>query len=126
MEKHKGAEPVQLGCATIRKLIESQVAKIHQQSGHPGMKRTLYFARSADPSVSTTVTKSVIKSCEGCQSTDPAPERKGESEKQLGLVSDGYHSEYAIWQPFRRQNSTSIINQLISIFFLSAVHQPKS
>ncbi len=76
------AEPVQLGSITVTKLSESQVANIHQQSGHPGVKRTVYFARSVNPSVSTTVTKSVIKNCKACRASTLV-ERKTGRKKQL-------------------------------------------
>ena len=60
----KGAEQVQVGYTTMN---VDQVANIPQQNGHPVMKRTLYFARSVDPSVSTKVVKSVINACKICK-----------------------------------------------------------
>lgn len=68
---HKeGTQPVQSVCAAAKiKLDAHQVANIHRKTGHPGMKRTLYFVRLIDPSVSS----GVVKECEACQTTDPAP-----------------------------------------------------
>ena len=51
------------------------MADIHPQSGHPGAKRTLYFARLVDPQVSKDTAKSVVKACETYRSTDPTPVR---------------------------------------------------
>lgn len=75
LEVHKkGGEPVQVSCATATsQLNKHQVTHIHQQSGHPGVKRTLYFARIVDPTVSKELIKSVVRTCEACQSIDPAP-----------------------------------------------------
>ena len=68
----EGKEPVLESSAIVgRRLDEDQVADIHHQSGHPGAKRTLYFAWSVDLQVS----KSVVKVCETCRSIDPAPVR---------------------------------------------------
>ena len=39
---------------------------IHRQSGHPGAKRTLYFARLFDPQVSKETANSVVKACKTC------------------------------------------------------------
>ena len=50
------------------------VAPLHQ-SGHPGAKRTIYFARLVDPQVSKETANSVVKACETCRSIDPAPVR---------------------------------------------------
>ena len=73
LEMHK-KEPVQVSCATgTNQLNKRQVAYIHQQSGHPGVKRTMYFARTVDPTVSKELIKSVVRTCEACQSIDPAP-----------------------------------------------------
>lgn len=75
LEMHKkGGEPVQVSCATATsQLSKRQVTHIHQQSGHPGVKRTMYFARTVDPTVSKELVKSVVRTCEACQSIDPAP-----------------------------------------------------
>ena len=54
----KGKEPVLKSCAIVgRQLDKDQVADIHHQSGHPGLKRILYFARSVDPQVSKEIAK---------------------------------------------------------------------
>lgn len=46
---------------------------IHQQSGHPGTKRTLYLVRWISTAISEAVVKEVMGQCEACQSIDPAP-----------------------------------------------------
>ena len=47
----EGGDPVPESYATMdSRLNESQMADIHQQSGQPGMKQTLYLARSVNSS----------------------------------------------------------------------------
>ena len=58
----EGTKPVLSVCTTMKtKLNTSQVANIHQQTGHLSMKRTLCFVRSVDSSVSTKVIKLSIR-----------------------------------------------------------------
>ena len=72
----EGKEPVLESCAIVRRrLDEHLVADIHHQSAHPGVKWTLYFARSVDLQVSKETAKSVVKACETCRSIDLAPVR---------------------------------------------------
>lgn len=115
---------------------ESQVADIHRQSGHPGNKWTLYFARSIDPLVSKEIVRSVVKDCKACQAIDQAPVhwKKG----KLGVENNwsrlaidithynGRHfltfidcgpSRFAMWWPLRQRDATSVIHQLEMIFF---------
>ena len=42
------------------------MADIHHQSGHPGAKQTLNFARFVDLQVSKETANSVVKACETC------------------------------------------------------------
>ena len=69
----KGGEPMLESFAAVTsQLSKSQVADIHQKSGYPGVKRKLYFARIIDLTISKELVKSVVKTCEACQSIDPA------------------------------------------------------
>ena len=70
----EGKEPGLESCTMVgRRLDKDQVADIQHQSGHPGVKQTLYFARLVDPQVSKETANSVVKACETCRSIDPAP-----------------------------------------------------
>ena len=72
----EGKEPVLESCAIVeRQPDKDQVTDIHHQNGHPGAKRTLYFARSGDLQVSKETAKSVWKACKTCRLIDPAPVR---------------------------------------------------
>ena len=97
-------------CAMVRRRLDKdQVADIHHQSGHPGAKQTLYFARLVDPQVSKETANSVVKACETCQSIDPAPVRwkrlamdltHHNGENFLTIIDCG-PSRFAIWRPLR-------------------------
>ena len=50
-----------------------QIKIVHRQSGHPGVRRTLYFVKQIAPGVSKATVKTVVRDCEECQSIDPAP-----------------------------------------------------
>ena len=122
-------EPVVKSCAMVGKqLDEDQVADIHHQSGHPGAKRTLYFARLLDPQVSKETANSVVKARETCQTINLAPIhwKKGKlgikdnwnrlamditqhnCENFLTIIDCG-PSRFAIWQPLHRQDAPTII-----------------
>lgn len=68
---------------------------LHHQSGHTGVKQTLYFARSVDPQMSKETAKSVGKACKICQSIDLIPvrwiKRNPQREEQLEQISDVYN-----------------------------------
>ena len=84
----EGGEPALANCARVGgRLSLDQVAKVHHQSGHPGVNRILYFARLVDPHVSKKDVRSIVKACETCRSIDPAPVHW-----KKGKLSDGHSS----------------------------------
>ena len=50
-----------------------QIKIVHRQSGHPGVRRTLYFVKQIAPGVSKAAVKTIVRECKECQSIDPAP-----------------------------------------------------
>ena len=62
-------EPKETMCALAEELDVTHIQAIHQSSGHPGMKRTLYLVKLVYPSVP----KAVMQDCRECQYIDPAP-----------------------------------------------------
>uniref|UniRef100_A0A5S6QIU7 RNA-directed DNA polymerase n=1 Tax=Trichuris muris TaxID=70415 RepID=A0A5S6QIU7_TRIMR len=52
---------------------EQVVAEVHHAAGHPGVRRTLYFAKRRDPTGSKRVVSRIVRQCDICQSIDPAP-----------------------------------------------------
>ena len=106
------------------------------KSGHPGVKRTLYFERIIDPTVSKELVRSVVRNCEACQLIDPVPVhwekgdlsvKKNWSRLAMDITHyNGRHfltlidcgpSRFAVWQPLWRQNSIRVIRQLEANFY---------
>ena len=54
-------------------LNADQIMAIHRSSGHPGVRRTTYFVRRICPATPRAAVKMAIRTCEECQSIDPAP-----------------------------------------------------
>ena len=118
------------GDATRRK-----VSEIHHTAGHPGVRRTFFFARRVLPGVTKGLVRGVVSTCELCRSIDPAPVkwRKGElsvdqvwdrvamdvthvrGRAYLTLIDCG-PSRFCIWRPLRLQTSSAVVEQLESIF----------
>ncbi|KFD63395.1 hypothetical protein M514_24416 [Trichuris suis] len=111
------------------------IAEIHCTSGHPGVKRTLYFAKRRDPTVSKKCVSRVVSNCHICRSIDPAPVKwrhgnlgveriwqrvsidvtQFRGKAYLTLIDCG-PSRFAIWRPLKYHTSVDICEQLESIF----------
>ena len=58
----------------IESLSDERIARIHEETGHHGVKPTLYFSRKLSPAVTRSRdVRRVVKACQVCQSIDPAP-----------------------------------------------------
>ena len=112
-----------------------EVERIHHASGHPGVRRTLYFAKRANVQVTRRVVQSVVSSCQTCRSIDPAPEKWTGGHLAVETVWDRVAidvthfrgrlyltvldcgpSRFAIWRPLRFESATYVIAELLSIF----------
>ena len=60
-------------CAAAVEVDESKIAEIHHVTGHPGVKRTLYFVRRVHPTVTRRQVHAIVMDCKTCHSIDPAP-----------------------------------------------------
>ena len=113
-----------------------QIKIVYRQSGHPGVWWTLYFVKQIAPWVSKAAVKTVVRECEECQSIDPAPVHwsKGAlnvkqtwhriamdithcNGSHFFMVIDCGPARFAIWRRLRRQDATSVINQLKALFY---------
>ncbi|XP_043237710.1 uncharacterized protein LOC122389602 [Amphibalanus amphitrite] len=120
--------------ATAVQCEQDRVAQIHADAGHPGIRRTHFFAKRVMPTVTKTCVRNVVTSCQVCQSIDPAPVKwkKGElSVKQvwtrLGIDVTEYRgrlyltiidcgpSRFTIWRPLRLKTSSVLVAELRSI-----------
>ena len=67
-------KPIVAVCGgTIESLSDERIARIHEETGYHGIKRTLYFSRKLSPAVTRKDVRRVVKACQVCQSIDPAP-----------------------------------------------------
>lgn len=130
-----GDEPLRCGVAAPAD-INQRVAEIHHSCGHPGVRRTLHFARRVQPSVTRAEVRRVVAGCDVCQSVDPAPVKwtPGRLEVEavwqrvamdvthfrgrsyLSLIDCG-PSRFSVWRPLRLQTSAAVIEQLEAVFW---------
>ena len=112
------------------------VAKIHRAVGHPGVRRTWYFAKRKDPKATRRSAQQVVNDCSECQSIDPAPVKwkKGSLEvaqpwqrvamdithvgrRHFLTMIDCGPSRFAVWRELRAQTSEAVIDKLQQVFF---------
>ena len=62
-------------CCAAAATESDTVRAAHESFGHPGVRRTLYFARRQDATVTRRQAQEVVRTCEACQTVDPAPVR---------------------------------------------------
>ena len=130
-------KPIVTVCGgAIESLSDETIASIHEETGHHGIKRTLYFSRKVRPAVTRRDVRRVVKACEVCQSIDPAPVKwpKGklnvdEIWHRVGMdvthVNGGHYltlidcgpTRFAVWRRMQRQDTASVSQQLESVFF---------
>ena len=77
------------GGGTIESLSDERIARIHEETGLHGIKRTLYFSRKLSPAVTRKDVWRVVKACQVCQSIDPAPVKWARESSMLTRSSTG-------------------------------------
>ena len=132
----KKTEPIELVYAAGSNELKSACMRtIHQFSGHPVIKRTLYLVRMVSPGVPNATVREVVWNCK-CQSIDPASvyrkmsrldvhnnwNRVGMGMTHFGawhylMLTDWYPSQFNISRPLLQQNSASIIRLLETVFY---------
>ncbi|XP_065668044.1 uncharacterized protein LOC136088283 [Hydra vulgaris] len=123
-------------CMGIVATKAESISDIHQRTGHFGVNRTLNFVRKAIPTATENDVRNVIKSCEPCQSIDPAPIRweKGNldvegnwerlamdithygTDKFLSLIDCG-PSKYALWRHLSSSYGSLAIVRILRLIF---------
>ena len=116
--------------------IKVAVKNIHESFGHPGIKRTQYFAAKNVPHLSKKVTREVVSDCQVCKSIDPAPAKwipgtlsvaenwkrvsidvtHFRNREYLSLIDCG-PSRYTIWKRLNQANTVTVLGILNEIFF---------
>ncbi|KAF0287865.1 Gag-Pro-Pol polyprotein [Amphibalanus amphitrite] len=129
------AQPVAV--AAITSASASDIRTIHENIGHQGVRRTLWYARRelGVRRVSKPAVRDVVRRCQTCASIDPAPERwpggsLGTERTWDRLAMDVTHvhghpyltlvdcgpSRYAIWRRLRRAGALEIVSELENVF----------
>ena len=138
MKRGNRPEPL-IGATQVDELNEDKILTICRNSGHSGVQRTTYFIRKICPSTTKATIRSAIRTCEECQSIDPAPIhwQKGKLEvsenwQRLGvdimhygahyllMLTDCGPSRFSIWKQLARQDLVTVIRQLEAVFFKRA------
>ena len=123
-------------CGAQADSAEALVKAVHESCGHPGIRRTLYFVRKRDSTMTRQQVRAVVSACEECKSIDPAPLKWKHG---CLSVEDGWHrlavdvahvgtshyltmvdcgpSRFCVWRKLHRQDSHCICEQLESVFF---------
>lgn len=115
--------------------VDDVITRVHHDSGHPGVRRTLYFVKRVSPTVTKRQVRDVVARCDVCHSIDPAPVhwRPGRLEvervwSRLGVDITHYGgvhyltlvdcgpSRYTLWRPLKMQTSAAVIEALESVF----------
>ena len=50
--------------ASMEEQESTRILAIHQRSGHPGVRRTLYFVKQVSPTVSKAAVQMVVRACD--------------------------------------------------------------
>jgi ribonuclease HI len=133
-----GVEPT---CAAVHgqedlENTRHKITRIHENTGHQGVDRSLYFARRANLSVDKDDVRAVIEECSQCLSLDPAPVRwtKGSLSvdgiwERIGMDITHYSgshfltlidhgpSRFSMWRRLASQDTSSVIRELEAIFY---------
>ena len=117
--------------------LHESVRASHDRAGHPGVRRTLYFARrDVSRKVTRAVARAVVESCDACRSIDPAPVRwrhgclsVSVTWQRIAIDVTHYHgqsylsvidcgpSRYCVWRLLRRANAAEVVSHLEQLFY---------
>ena len=114
----------------------SRIREVHRRAGHPGVRRTLYFARrDVSRDVTRAAARSVVETCDTCRSIDPAPVRWRHGSLGVAVtwqrvaidvthhrgcsylsIIDCGPSRFCLWRQLRRADATEITGHLEQLF----------
>ena len=78
------SSPLMCAALTAAQLPLEQIQTIHWQCGHPGIRHTTYFCRRIYPFTTKATVRSIIQTCDNCQTIDPAPAQWGKGKIEVG------------------------------------------
>ena len=116
--------------------LRAAIADVHIRAGHPGVRRTVYFARrDVSSSIPRKVIREVVAACDVCRAIDPAPVtwRQGSlavegtwdrlaidvthhgGQSYLSVIDCG-PSRFCVWRLLRRSDAASVTSELEQVF----------
>ena len=115
--------------------VAASITEVHERAGHPGIRRTWYFARrDIAPTITRSQVRAVVQHCDVCRSIDPAPVtwRHGSLEvpetwQRLAIdvthyqhqsyltVIDCGPSRFGLWRQLRRPDAENVVSHLEAI-----------
>lgn len=123
-------------CVVACSMPPQRLRDIHEQTGHQGVERTLFFTRKIDSNVPRSAVAEIVKACNTCNSIDPAPAHwirgrldVNETWKRLAMdfthykgshyltLTDCGPSRFTVWRQVRAQDSGSVVCVLEQLFF---------
>jgi len=116
--------------------LSASVRAAHERAGHPGVRRTLYFARrDVSRDVTRAAVRAVLERCDVCRSIDPAPVQwqrgslgVAETWKRIAIdvthhqrrsylsVIDCGPSRFCVWRPLRHADANEVVSHLEQLF----------
>lgn len=122
--------------ASSRDSSVASVADVHIRAGHPGVRRTLFFARrDISRAVTRAEARATVRQCEVCRKIDPAPAKwqhgsLSVTETWWRLATDVTHylgsaylslvdcgpSRFAVWRHLRRPDADTVVSHLEQVF----------
>ena len=117
--------------------IGAAISDVHERAGHPGVRKTLYFARrDISKDVKRSDVQKTVSECDVCRSIDPAPvqllhgslEVEGlwerlaidithyRSQSYLSVIDCG-PSRFCLWGHLRRPDAESAVQFLSRVFY---------
>ncbi|KAF0309114.1 uncharacterized protein FJT64_019716 [Amphibalanus amphitrite] len=116
--------------------VRSSVQSVHERAGHPGVRRTLFFARrDVSRDVTRALVRAVVTTCDVCRSIDPAPVRWRHGSLEVAAVwervaMDVTHHQgrsyltvidcgptrFTVWRPLGRADTVEVTGHLEQIF----------
>lgn len=130
-ESVKSSQRERLSCVAVG----LSARDLHDQH-HFGVERSWYLARLVDPNITKEEMRTVVKSCEQCQSIDPSPVKHvsgelGVSKNWERLALDVTHyrgvpyltmidcgpGRFAIWRRLKNEQADQIISELAQVFY---------
>ena len=117
-------------------VLRASVRESHERAGHPGVRRTRFFARrDVSCEVTRAMARAVVENCDACRSIDPAPVRWRHGSlgvaatwHRIAIDVTHYHgqnylsiidcgpSRFCVWRRMLRGGAAEVVSHLEQLF----------